>query len=58
MPRRTQYFTIVLSGKRPDGQYGICSICVEATDVEQAKKLAIAEAEEDGIIEVKFEFTV
>jgi hypothetical protein len=55
---RARYFTIVLSGKRPDGQYGICPVCVEATDIEAAKKQAIAEAEEDGITEVKVQFTL
>lgn len=58
MARRTQFHTIVLSGKRPDGQYGICSVCVEAADIEKAKKQAIAEAEEDGITEVKVQFTL
>lgn len=58
MDRSTQFYTIVLSGKLPDGQYGIYPVAVEATDIESAKKQAIAEAEEDGITEVKVEFTL
>lgn len=58
MARSKRYFTVVLSAKRPDGQYGLQSICVEAFDVEEAKKLAIAEAEEDGVTEISVQFTL
>lgn len=56
MPKR--YFTIMLEAKRPDGQYGIQAFAVEAYDEEEAKKLAIRDAEEDGVTEIKYLFTI
>lgn len=53
---KLQYFSLVLEAKRPDGQYGIQSFCVQAYDLEDAKARAILEAKEEGVTEVKFLF--